>query len=294
MKRVIKILSVFMSFVIFMGVFSAANPTLASEIQENDEHKASAEKLSEELLFDSANELVEERDKYTKVYKTTQGTKKAIISSTPIHYEQNGVWHEIDNTLVEDPDKEVYTNTDNFFEVEIPKELTADSPISIEKDDFSLNFELIGTDVFEKKSKSKAKKFEQINDENSSGFDISDKTQAGLIFEDVGDNTSIEYCVTSTGIKENIILDQKPKQEVTYSYNITVTNLTATLNDDKSVSFTNSQGEVVFKIPAPVMYDRNSDSSQDIKVALTGENGKYVLEYKPSFEWLKKMLNILL
>lgn len=79
MKRVIKILSVFMSLVIFMGVFSAANPTLAAEIQENDDHKASAEKLSEELLFDSANELVEERDKYTKVYKTTQDVRQGTV-----------------------------------------------------------------------------------------------------------------------------------------------------------------------------------------------------------------------
>lgn len=288
MKKLLKILSVIMSIVMFLGVFSAANPTLAAEIQENDEHKASAEKILEELLFDSANELVEERDKYTKVYKTTQGTKKAIISSTPIHYEEDGNWCEIDNTLIESSNEEFYTNTDNFFEVEIPKELTADSQISIENDDFTLSFELIGTDIFDKKNKSKAKKIDPVKDENSSDYYISDKIQSGLVFEDVGDDTSIEYCVTSTGIKENIILDKKPKEEVKYSYNITANNLTATLNDDKSVSFTNSQGEVVFKIPAPVMYDRNSDSSQDINVALTGEKGKYVLEYKPSFDWLKK------
>ncbi len=287
MKRVIKILSVIMATVMFFSVFSAANPTLAAELQENQEQKVSAEKMSEELSDDTLSEIVEERDAYTKVYKTSTGTKKAIISSVPVHYEENGVWREIDNTLTETSDKESYTNTDNFFNVEIPKELTKDSRIEIEKDGYSVSFELMGTDVFEKKSKSKAQKIDKIKSTDIH-YDVVDKTQSGLIFEDVGDNTSLEYCVTSNGIKENIILDKKPKQEVIYSYSITVRNLTVILNNDNSVSFVNSTGEEIFVIPAPIMYDADNDFSEDIEVSLTNENGKYLLVYKPSFEWLKK------
>ena len=287
MKTFIKTMSLIMSVIMFLGVFSAANPAIAAEVQESQENTESAEKMAEDMLSGSINEIVEERDKFTKVYKTGQGTKKAVISSTPVHYEENGNWYEIDNSLVEVPETDFYTNSNNFFEVELPKELTGNSQIGIEKDGFSLTFELNGTDILDKKKKSKAKKVEPNTDNVSDNYNIADKTQSGLIFEDVGDNTSIEYCVTSAGIKENIILEKKPKQEVTYSYDITADNLSATLNDDKSVSFTSTQGDIVFKIPTPIMYDSNSASSQDIEVALMGESGKYVLEYKPSYEWLK-------
>ena len=89
MKKLLKILSVIMSIVMFLGVFSAANPTLAAEIQENDEHKASAEKILEELLFDSANELVEEKKTLEEkpVKKTTRKSK--VVAESPKNSERS-------------------------------------------------------------------------------------------------------------------------------------------------------------------------------------------------------------
>ena len=40
-------------------------------------------------------------------------------------------------------------------------------------------------------------------------------------------------------------------------------------------------------MPAPYMFDSNDECSYDIITTLESKNGKYVLTYKPSYEWLK-------
>ena len=83
--------------------------------------------------------------------------------------------------------------------------------------------------------------------------------------------------MTSTGLKENIILNKKPEEQVTYEYKITAKKLEAKLNADNSVTFKNAEGQAVFEIPAPVMYDAKNNISKDINVEFSGKNGKYTM-----------------
>lgn len=236
-------------------------------------------------------EIEEERDAFTKVFKSNDGTKTAIISATPIHYKTDEGWNDIENTLVEETrvTGKVFKNKRNDFTVTIPKELSANKELQIEKGKYSISFELEGSDVFSnaKKIKGNNKNKESKSSKIQNGIDTAflDKT-AELAFENIGENTSVEYEVTSTGLKENIILDKKPEKEVTYKYRITAKKLEAELNADNSITFKNRDGQVIFEIPAPIMYDANNNISNEIKVEFSGENGKYTLIYKPSFEWL--------
>ena len=295
MKKTIKILSIFLATIMFFSVFSAANPVFAADAQKKEEAEnlvnALVENLQEEKKTNVLTEIIDERDRYTKVFKTNNGTKKAIVSAAPIHYEENGKWLEIDNTLIDNKDNDYYSNRENSFTASIPKEMSADSEIKLENDGYSIVFELDGTDIFEANNKSKGKKKEKKSDEmlldsNGIGFDFSDK-QDSLVFENIGENTSVEYSVIPTGIKENIILEKKPKTDVVYNYKISAGNLKAILNTDNSVSFITNAGSVIFEIPAPVMYDSKGNVSGDIEVALVYENSTYILTYKPSYEWLK-------
>lgn len=219
------------------------------------------------------------------------GTKTAIVSATPVHYETNAGWEDIDNTLIEknESSDKVYQNKSNYFTISIPQEMTSSKELKIEKDDYSISFELEGSDIFSSNKKIKGEKknknIKSKTKHNEINTDFLDKT-SGVSFENVGENTSVEYEVTSTGLKENIILEKIPKNEVEYKYNITSKKLTAQLNEDNSVTFKDADGKVIFEIPAPIMYDAEKTSSTDIAVALSGKNGKYTLTYKPSFEWL--------
>lgn len=46
-------------------------------------------------------EITSERTENKKVYEREDGSYTAIITSGPIHYNENGEWKEIDNTLTQ-------------------------------------------------------------------------------------------------------------------------------------------------------------------------------------------------
>ena len=294
MKKVLKILSIVLTVALLCGIFSCATPVFAAEVTEKDciestleEYKSKVENSDNKGLY----EIREERDEFTKVFKNNDGTKTAIVSATPIHYESADGWEDIDNALIEEKisSGNVYKNKNNDFTVTIPKELSSNKELQIEKGKYSISFELEGSDIFSKKQKIKGNKKDEkaktTVEQNEIDVAFLDKT-SGVAFENVGENTCVEYEVTSTGLKENIILQNKPEGQVAYKYKITAKKLDAELNSDNSVSFNNIEGQTVFEIPAPVMYDAENNVSKEFEVDFSGKNGKYTLVYKPSFEWL--------
>ena len=294
MKKALKILSVALTVVLIIGIFSCATSVFAAEVTEKDSVESTLEQYKSQVEYSenkSLYEIKEERDKFTKVFKNEDGTKTAIVSATPIHYETSKGWEDIDNTLIEETKVtgKIYKNKKNDFTVTIPQELSSSKKLKIEKGDFAISFELEGSDIFSKnkdiKGNKKNKNKKLSIEQNEIDTEFLDKT-SGIVFENVGENTSVEYEVTSTGLKENIILNKKPEEQVIYKYKITAKKLDAQFNGDNSVTFKNADGQAVFEIPAPVMYDAKNNISNEIEVEFSGKNGKYTLIYKPSFKWL--------
>lgn len=293
MSKKLKIISVILSVLTILGVFSVANPVLAAEVNEDNSITQKIENIKAEK--DEAiiiGEIESKRDKYTKVFQKSDGASVAVITSTPVHYKKDGVWVDIDNTLIEteENNEKFFENKSNDFTVTLPQEMDENDAVSIEKDGYTISFTLDGYDVFEKNEKSKSKKKEKVKKEKSkTKIDDSfiDKNET-LVYESVGENTDIEYSVTATGLKEDIILTKKPKSEVSYTYTILAENLNGNPHEDGSVSFTDSKGNVIFNIPAPIMFDAKNKSSTDITVKFSGEKGNYKLTYTPSYNWLKK------
>ncbi len=294
MKKGLKFLSVVLTVTLAIGVFSCAPPVFAAELTEKDSINSIVEQYKTQDENSESNnlyEIEEERDEFTKVFQNADGSKTAVVSATPIHYETDNGWEDIDNTLIEEitDSGKVYKNKKNDFTVSIPEEITSTKDFKVEKDGYTISFKLEGSDLFSKSQKIKGNKKEKTKklsiDQNKIDTTFLDKTSE-ISFENVGKNTSVEYEVTSTGLKENIILNQKPELQVVYKYKITAKKLYGQLNSDNSVTFKNTEDQTIFEIPAPVMYDSDNDISKDINVELSGRNGKYTLIYKPSFEWL--------
>lgn len=294
MKKSLKILSVFLAVLTFFGILSAATPVFAANVNEYIADKEYTEKLLTEVVENDTEEkspivkeVVEKRDEYQKVYLREDGTYTSVISKTPVHYKKDGEWVDIVNNLKTDGD--VITNTAGSFNVEFPKEISEDNEIKIENGKETITFSIVETEKSNGKVKNNKKQKQdknKVSDEEIFNNDIS-RTVSEIEYEDVLENTNLEYVVTPTGVKENIIVENKESLKKSYSFNITKGNLKAELDKENNLYFKNSKGEIVFTIPAPVMTDSNGTISYDIDVKVKNLKEKTItLTYTPDKKWL--------
>ncbi|MBE6752576.1 MAG: hypothetical protein E7556_08645 [Ruminococcaceae bacterium] len=294
MKKSIKILSVFLAVLTFFSILSAATPVFAANVNEYIADKEYTEKLLTEVVENDTEEkapivkeVEEKRDEYQKVYLREDGTYTAVISKTPVHYENDGEWVDIVNDLKTDGD--VITNTAGNFNVEFPKEISADNEIKVENGKESLTFSIVETEKSNGKVKNNKKQKQdknKVSDEEIFNNDIS-RTVSEIEYEDILENTNLEYVVTPTGVKENIIVENKESLKKSYSFNITKGDLKAELDKSNNLYFKNSKGEIVFTIPAPVMTDSNGAISYDIDVKVKNLKKETItLTYTPDKKWL--------
>ena len=88
-------------------------------------------------------ELTDKRTEYTKQFRMDNGLFIAAVYNEPVHYEKNGQWIEIDNTLAAQLNG-TYTNTAGVWNVSFPNQLTKDNQISIVKGNYTLSFGMAG------------------------------------------------------------------------------------------------------------------------------------------------------
>lgn len=113
------------------------------------------------------------------------------------------------------------------------------------------------------------------------------KLSSTVNFLEILPNTDLQYIVESEGVKENIIINQRVDNPV-YKFNISTKNLTAKLQEDKSIVFYDNidTSKVIFMIDKPFMYDKNGEQSKDINVALENNKEDYILTITPDNNWI--------
>lgn len=244
---------------------------LENPAQPEEEEKA-------EVLY----EVKEKRDEYSKVFKRSDGTYTAVVSSTPLHYDNDGVWEDVDNTLVSDGS--ILTNNSGIFSAELPKTISENDGVSVKNGSCEVSFTM--NDIGE----SNAAVQNNIGEVSSGGRVIKEaveQTASGVIYEDVVDGTDLQYIVTSQGLKENIIVDSLANVRTSYTFTIAKGNLTVLKDGNGNILFKDNQDNVKFTIPAPVMTDAGSSASYDIAVNIANSDASTVaIEYIPSQEWL--------
>ena len=121
------------------------------------------------------------------------------------------------------------------------------------------------------KSKADVKK----NNEKTSGndkFTTLKNITTETLYKDVFNDVDLQYFVTTTGIKENIILkSSKAQNEFTLNYKIS--NLTAKQKDDKTITLSNKEGKEIYTISAPYMYDAKGSTSTQMKIEIVKQKG---------------------
>jgi len=89
-------------------------------------------------------EITENRTEFTKEFKMSNGLHMATVYANAVHFEKDGQWEEIDNTLqpAETAEGNAYTNTSASWQVQFPQTLTSENPITITRDGHTLSFSM--------------------------------------------------------------------------------------------------------------------------------------------------------
>jgi hypothetical protein len=160
----------------------------------------------------------------------------AVVYNDPVHYEQDGQWVEIDNTLKAQLNG-TYTNTAGVWDVSFPNQLTQNNRISIAKDGYTLSFGMAGElrtsgdleimsadDTAELSTTNEGSVSEPLavtqaqtatvqletvdvaalKAEAEHPETVSEKLRSGLLYSNVYGTTDIRYDLSSNKVKESI------------------------------------------------------------------------------------------
>lgn len=209
---------------------------------------------------------------------------QAVKYSQPVHYKENGKWEEIDNTLEYNEKEEKYENKSNYFKVQFDKKLNSDKLFTFENKGYSLSWEYNAPLFRGMTVKANISEVAQNTDSRSAYLP---KDNGKVEYDGFESNCKLEYVVTATGVKENIILE-KPNTENEFEFNISSDGLYLEKNPDGSISaYSIENNEEVFFIPAPFMYDSNDSYSYDVSYKLDEKDGKYSITVVANDDWLQ-------
>ena len=269
-----KVIAVILTVIMIVGILPMT--VFAEEFNETQLMKTVEIESDKKEKSPIVGEVTDKRDENTKVFERRDGSYTAVITSEPIHYDDNGEWKEIDNTLVKTNNK--ITNKENNFSVDFPTSIDSNSTVSVADGDSTLSFSMnnIGTS---------AAVIDNSAVEGTPELLQSINTGSAVEYKNIADNTNLKYELNSDALKESIILNSKPTAAKEYSYTVSSSG-SMTLNSDGSVNVYDNS-EVKFIISAPYMFDAENNTSYDVSVSLMeNSDSTYTLKYVPNSEWL--------
>jgi len=316
MRKTYRITSLFMA-VVCLFAFSLFQPVygLTELSRENRRFAAAAEELNS--VWDNPNgnalgyspltgEIESERGEYSKDFRREDGAVERVIYSDPVHFEQNGEWQTIDNTLVAETGADGilrYKNTAGDFTVRFGENLSGEI-VSVEYMGETLSVALNSLSFANLSNGLTAADFHaEIQNNSTDTTDLTDQQRDSLLrFPDclssivryvrseTDDSAILSYSLNGKTISEFITLSSRPSmaqsEDFCWSFNIK-TSLTPRMQGN-TVLLENGKGETVFTLPAPYMFDAAGAESTDFEVSLAPNSTSdgFIYTMVPSFAWL--------
>ena len=102
---------------------------MKSAAEEQNENTETAAEENPEIV----TELAEGRGRFQKEYLLSNGQRMLAVYPTAVHYEEDGEWKEIDNTLRREQrgSEDVYRNTAGAWDVALPASLDGGSAVEL-------------------------------------------------------------------------------------------------------------------------------------------------------------------
>ena len=278
------------------------------EVQEQIQEPEQTQPTTEETFDESpiVGEDVARRDRDEKHFRKKDGTYLQVSYNEPVHYQVNGEWKDIDNTLIKKTDTAGQTylvNKASDIKVALPASAGKQKEVSITYGNYTLGWTMAGQSAvlsqvkqpaeLETSSREQASikqqkalsRQEEITSENENKIQLKNR-HAAVIYAGSLPATDIRYDIQGDGLKESIILN-KPSNQKTFTFHLTAPGLTATLEESNAVFFYADDGtQPVFTIAAPYMTDEAQAYSDDIEVHLTKTDEGWDYTITPSQAWL--------
>jgi len=248
-------------------------------------------------------EFSEKRDRFTKHFRTEDNHCIAAVYNDPVHFEQEGEWTEIDNSLElkKDADgSEYFQNRNSRVKVKFSKNTNQNKLVSLEKNGFTIEWDFNASQKGSKAEKTKehkaAKEFRVKKRENSKK-DQTDENQEKLMvtvakaegyYEDVFAGIDVHYALYGETLKENIILKSKEAVGKTIVFDIKHKGLNARLQDDGSICLINEEQpeQQIYSFSVPFMYDAAGVISNAVKYELKADKGSSIISVIADEGWL--------
>ena len=251
-------------------------------------------------------EITEKRTEYTKQFRLSNGLHMAVVYPDAVHYEKNGQWKEIDNTLTTKDDGS-YSNTAGIWDVQFPRQLSSQNSIVITKDGYTLSFSLEG-ELKTEGTKLHAESTEETLQTSAAQSataaviavdtdalrenieypeTIAERNYSRLSYEQVFTNTNIQYDLQANTVKESIVLKAHDPRLRGYCYRLNVGQMIPVLSESGQIDFYDANRQnIIMSMPAPYMVDAAGEYCDDVQVQLVGKGSTYVLTYTLSQTWL--------
>jgi len=296
-KTVLKSLSLFLAVVLLLNMLPLG--VMAKKLETQPAQTQVSESAGELSQAEIVAELTENRTAYSKEYLLSNGLHMATVYADPIHYQKDGIWQDIDNTLVTKADG-TYTNTAGPWQVTFPQSMTSDRAVTVAKDGYSLSFILEGQVRSSGMSRAAQPVAPAGNTQaalkqpdailaESGQQDASapQKLWSRVTYSDVYTDTDVVYDLESNTVKESIILGSYDASLTGYRYTLKTGKLTPVMDDTGHIDLYAPGGkEPVMSMPAPYLLDDKGEYNDDVTVTLTGENGVYTMTYTLPQAWL--------
>ena len=142
-KSMRKMLSVCLVLVMLLNMLPL-NAFAADTSKQASEENKIQEVIAKDVHI--VEEIIEKRTEYTKQFRLSNGLNIATVYASPVHYEVDGQWEEIDNTLqmTQTRSGNAYVNTAGVWQVSFPQNMTEDNGVTITKDGYVFNFRMVG------------------------------------------------------------------------------------------------------------------------------------------------------
>ncbi len=200
------------------------------------------------------------------VWENPDGTFTARVYSEQKNFKDgSGEWQEI-NAEIKPDEKGGYENTAGPTKVSFKDQTDSGDLVSIAEGDWSVGFAMKGTEAGRpaQVSKSKAR------------------------YADVQEDVDLEYELSSTKLKENIVLNKRPEagDKVSFDFPLTTEGLRSSQEEGGPILFSDEQGEVVLTVPQGVMFDALG-AEDDASLQLTADDShEELIRVDVDEEWL--------
>ena len=309
-KKLSKLLSMTLVLALVIQMLPASAFAATNESKSATTSNAVSEVVTEEVEI--VEEVIDKRSEFSKEYKLSNGLHMSTVYADPVHYEEDGQWKDIDNTLKSSGlgVGAVLTNTAGVWDVSFPQQLSANKAVSITKDGYTLSFFMSGelrtsgdlavasinasaAEQFSVQSSRTASAQIQTIDLSEKKAQarfpetVSDKLHSRVKYENVYSGTDIVYDLTSNQVKESIVMESYDSTRRGYRYTLNTGNMIPVLSDSGEINlYDETKTTVVMTMPAPFLLDNAGEYNDDITVTLTGSNGTYTLTYLLPQDWL--------